>query len=60
MKAFPTLLTAVLDERDRQSMVLNCLLIVHCGKWMHTNFSGWTRDYIPFAGRIVWEVELTG
>jgi hypothetical protein len=36
----------------------NCLFIVHHGKWVH--YSGWTRDYIPFAGRNVWEGKLIG
>jgi hypothetical protein len=37
-KAFSMLPIVVLDER--QFLVLNCLLVVHCGKWVHTTFSG--------------------
>jgi hypothetical protein len=34
------------------------LLTVHCGKWMHANFSGWTRDEISFVERNVREETL--
>jgi hypothetical protein len=36
----------VLDGRDSPG-----LLVVRCGKWMCTKFSGWTRDSKPFVGR---------
>jgi hypothetical protein len=38
----------------------NSLFIVHNGKWVHTTYLGWTRDYRPFAGRDIQDRKLIG